>query len=364
MKGVGAAIVNAFNKEAGAERSIGESMGRRVSRGMSNGLKNIQSDARSSMSGLRSSIESVSSSFDHVSNHGHSLGQRLKAGTVALGMVIGNAVSNGVGQMKDFAESCVQSYNSASIGVAKFHQIARDAGWSQSQQTALNGLASSLSHVGVVSAGVTRAGETQLGTFKLDSQAVATLTPALDDMIAHTKGVNATTEDAVAIGNLMGKVMTGSTSALARYGVTMTKAQKATLEKGSADQRAAMLAKILEQNYGGVNRALAQTPAGKIKELQNNFAALKVEMGQSFTSVVGAIAPILENGLTKAQRPVQKFCSWFVNAVNGLSTAIKTGRISDSLDKAFGFNSTYIISGINNIRGAFRDVFDDITGGA
>ena len=41
--------------------------------------------------------------------------------------------------------------------------------------------------------------------------------------------------------NLLGKVMTGSTSALTRYGVIMTDAQKSILQTGTESERAAML---------------------------------------------------------------------------------------------------------------------------
>lgn len=359
---------NAAHKAESANRNLKDSQSKLSA--ATSGFRGKIAAIRDSFTTFASKLRESGSSFDLFASHakkagdaGESMGQRIKTSTVAMGAAIGNWISNAVSQLGDFAKSCVSTYNSASQGIAKFQQIAKNDDWTIAQQTALQGLASSLQRVGVVSAAVSRAGQTQLGTFHLNAAAVARLTPALDDMVAHTKGLNATTQDAVAIGNLMGKVMTGSTTALSRYGVTMTAAQKATLQKGNADQRAATLAKVLEQNYGGVNRALANTPAGKVKQLQNNFAALKATLGRSFSMTVGAVAPTITTALEKAQKPVISFAKWVSTAISGISTAIRTGNINGALQKAFGINAGPILAGINAIKSGFSAAWSGIKQG-
>ena len=312
------------------------------------------------LSGFQQAISRVKESIHSLSGTTSSVREKISAGTVALGQMISTAITSSVSHIKDFAQECMEAYNEASSGVAKFNQIASNNHWSEEQKNSLDELSESLMHVGVIDDDVARAGQAQLGTFKLSAQAVKTLTPALEDMVAHTKGLNATEQDSVDIGNLMGKVMTGSTSALTRYGVTMDDSQKKLLKQGSAEQRAATLAKILEQNFGGVNKALAKTPAGKMKQLQNNVEDLKKNLGASFTQVVGSIAPLITKGLEHAKEPVERFANWFTTAVSGISKGLKTGQISKDLEKAFGVNAQPILEGIKGIRQGFSDAIKGI----
>lgn len=330
-----------------------------------NGFQQAIENVRGSLSKLDSiRLNGLHGAFQKAGEAGESLKEKISAGTVALGTAIGSAVTSAASTVKDFAQECMSEYNEASEGIAKFNQIAANNHWSEEQKASLDELSESLMHVGVIDDDVTRAGQAQLGTFKLSAQAVKELTPAMDDMIAHTKGLNATGEDAVTIGNLMGKVMTGQVGALQRYGVTMDANQKKLLQHGTAEQRAATLAKVLEENYGGVNKALAQTPAGKMKQLQLNIEDLKKSLGKSFTTVVGAIAPLFTQGLDKARKPIENFAKWFSTAVKGISQSISSGNVSKSMQQAFGVNAGPILDGLKGIRDGFKAAFGAITGQA
>lgn len=330
-----------------------------------NGFQQAIENVRGSLSRLDSiRLNGLHGAFQKAGEAGESFKEKISAGTVALGTAIGSAVTSAASSVKDFAQECMSEYNEASEGIAKFNQIAANNKWSEEQKASLDELSESLMHVGVIDDDVTRAGQAQLGTFKLSAQAVKELTPAMADMIAHTKGLNASEQDAVTIGNLMGKVMTGQVGALQRYGVTMDDSQKKLLQHGTAEQRAATLAKILEENYGGVNKALAQTPAGKMKQLQLNVEDLKKSLGKSFTTVVGAIAPLFTQGLDKARKPIENFAKWFSTAVKGISQSISSGNVSKSMQQAFGVNAGPILDGLKGIRDGFKAAFDAITGQA
>lgn len=299
-----------------------------------------------------------------TSDSGQSLSSRIKAGTVALGTVIGNAVSNAASKVKDFAQDCMSEYNEASEIVAKFNNVAENNHWSKAQTEALSEYADKLKETGVVDDDVTRAGMAQLGTFKLTASQIKTLTPALDEMLAHQKGVNATTQDAVGIGNLMGKVMTGSTSALSRYGVTLTKAQKETLEHGNAMKKASTLAEVLSANFGHANEKLAQTPVGKMQQFKMAVDDMKKSLGGSFSTVLLAVAPTIQAGLDKAQKPVENFAQWFKTAIKGITDSLRTGNISAEMQKAFGVNAGPILDGLKGVRDGFKAIWDGITRGA
>lgn len=70
--------------------------------------------------------------------------------------------------------------------------------------------------------------------------------------------MNATQQDAVGIANMIGKAMTGQVTAMSRVGITMTEAEQEIIKNGDAMTKAATIAKVLQNNVGGVNAALAK----------------------------------------------------------------------------------------------------------
>ena len=70
------------------------------------------------------------------------------------------------------------------------------------------------SQLGVVSGTAQKIGAQQVATFLKQKGTLEVLIPAMNNLIAQQRGVNATQEDARSIANLMGKAMTGQTSAL------------------------------------------------------------------------------------------------------------------------------------------------------
>lgn len=186
----------------------------------------------------------------------------------------------------------------------------------------LMGVASELQKVGVIGDEVTLAGMQQLATFQLSDKEIATLAAGMTDLLAQQKGLNATQEDAVGIGNMIGKVMQGQTSALSRVGITFDKAQEKALKTGDATQRAAVLAEILQQNVGGVNAALAQTDNGKIQQAANLYGDMQEEVGKGLNAIkaqlmgmASGVIPAVQEKLValvaKLQEKVNQAVAWF-----------------------------------------------------
>lgn len=221
-------------------------------------------------------------------------------GNAAKGMatVVSGAATAAAAYLVNFGKQAVDAALKAGEVTAKFQQVAKNNNWSDEEQKSLLSLNKTLGQTGVISGGTLKAAQAQLGTFALTADQVKTLTPALADMIANNKGYNATAQDGVQIANLLGKVMTGSATALSKYGVTMTDAQKKVLQEGSASEKAAMAAKVLEANFGGINKALADTPQGKMTILQHEIAGLKTSVGndliQAFGGVGGAVIKMVQ----------------------------------------------------------------------
>ena len=184
---------------------------------------------------------------------------------------------------------------------AKLEQILGEVvGASDEQVESLKDLAAQMQQFGVIGDEVTIAGQAQLATFNLQTETIATLSGGMLDLVANTKGVNATQEDAVNIANLFGKVMTGQASALTRYGVTLTDAQTELIKFGTEQERANVLAEALNSNFGGVNAALAKTAEGGLQQAINNFGDFKEQLGEQ-------MIPILTDLLSVVNKMIQFF---------------------------------------------------------
>lgn len=161
----------------------------------------------------------------------------------------------------------------------------------------IKSLASAQQALGVIGDEVQLMGIQQVATFLKEKGSIDTLVPAMNNLLAQQKGLNATGQDAVNIGSMLGKVMQGQTGALTRAGITFTEAQEKVLKFGTESERAAMLAQVITDNVGEMNAALAKTDAGRAKQLENTIGDLKEQVGALFTGVEPVIVAVGELGL-------------------------------------------------------------------
>lgn len=250
-------------------------------------------------------------------------------GKAAKGMatVVSGAAAAAGGYLVNFGKQAVDAALKAGEVTAKFQQVAKNNNWTDEEQKSLLSLNKTLGQTGVISGGTLKAAQAQLGTFALTADQVKTLTPALADMIANNKGYNATAQDGVQTANLLGKVMTGSATALSKYGVTMTDAQKKVLQEGSASEKAAMAAKVLEANFGGINKALADTPQGKMTILQHEIAGLKTSIGNDLIAAFGGVG----GAVIKMVQAVEPLITALFDKIAQLAQ-----KIGPPLEKVFG----------------------------
>ena len=280
-------------------------------------------------------------------------------GNAAKGMatVVSGAATAAAAYLVNFGRQSVDAALKAGEVTAKFQQVAKNNNWTDEEQKSLLSLNKTLGQTGVISGGTLKAAQAQLGTFALTADQVKTLTPALADMIANNKGYNATAQDGVQIANLLGKVMTGSATALSKYGVTMTDAQKKVLQEGSASEKAAMAAQVLEANFGGINKALAQTPQGKMTSLQHEIAGLKTSIGNDLIAAFGGVG----GAVIKMVQAVEPLITALFDKIAQLAQ-----KIGPPLEKVFGAVADKIgkidFNGLSNSLGSLSGPIAAVTG--
>jgi hypothetical protein len=175
---------------------------------------------------------------------------------------------------------------------------------SDSQIQSILQLTEAQKQLGIIDDDAQIAGAQQLGTFVTRTKTLQILIPAMNNLLAQQKGVNATDQDAVNIGNMMGKVFTGQVGGLTRVGISFSKAQERVLKYGNEEQKAAMLAQVINENVGQMNAALAKTDQGKLakanmelgdiqKKVGFKIIPLQVKMAEAFLKMSPAIDKII-----------------------------------------------------------------------
>ena len=140
-------------------------------------------------------------------------------------------------------------------------------------------LASAQQEIGVIGDEVQLSGAQQIATFLNEKASLETLIPAMNNLLAQQKGLNASTGDAVSVGNMLGKVMMGEVGALKEVGITFSEAEANVLKYGTEQERAAMLAQVIQNNVGNMNAELAATDSGKQQQLVNTLGDMKEQIG-------------------------------------------------------------------------------------
>lgn len=238
--------------------------------------------------GIRSATMSLSD-LDKVVKNVQSSVDKAGANMAASWSIM----AEGFGRVNDMLMSMASAYEEAELNATRLDVVMKQRMKATNDQVeAIKALTEAEKEKGVIDDDIQLAGAQQLATYLRQQSSLATLVPAMNNLVAQQKGYAATSQDAVNVANLMGKAMTGMTSALRRVGITFTEAQEAAIKNGNEQERAAMLAQIITDNVGQMNEALAKTNSGQVVQMRNNFEDLKKAVG----SVVSSIAPYLSAG--------------------------------------------------------------------
>ena len=286
-------------------------------------------------------LGNISSLISKVQKESTSISKNLSKNFLSSAANIKAAFDMAIGAVKTLISSVkgLMSANQTQIEAeARLAATMRNTtGATEEQIQSIKSLAGELQGLGVVGDEVQLAGMQELATYVENVDSLKTMLPVLDDMIAQQYGYNASTDSAVTISTMLGKVLQGQTSALSRYGYSFTEAQEQLLKYGTEEQRVATLAAVVSESVGGVNAALANTPTGKMKQLSNDFGDLKETLGSLVTNVLYPIVKYLDVIIVKLNNV---FATVNENIKNlfGITAEFAGGSgiidISDSADEA------------------------------
>lgn len=235
--------------------------------GDNNSFKNLTKDAE----GLKKAMSGVITE-----------GQQLKGNVInfaALATGI-DAAQRSFNQLQGAMQGLADAYAVQEVAETKLATVMQQRmGATDAEIQSIKDLAAAQQEIGVIGDEVQLSGAQQIATFLSEKDSLEALVPAMNNLLAQQKGLNATTGDAVQVGNLMGKAMMGQVDALKRVGITFTEAEANVMKYGTEQERAAMLAQIITNNVGEMNAQLAQTESGKQQQLANAIGDVKEQIG-------------------------------------------------------------------------------------
>lgn len=232
-----------------------------------------------------------------------------------LGSMLGNVVS----AFKDLSAA----YSVQEAAETRLAQAMRNTmGAAEEDIDTIKRLCAAQQNLGIIGDEVQLSGAQELATYLEKQSSLERLIPVMNDMLAQQYEYNATSENAAQIASMLGKVMNGQTEALSRYGYKFDEAQKQVLKFGTEEERAAVLAEVVEQSVGGMNMAMAQTPVGRMVQAANMVGDLKEQVGALATRLM----PVVQGfaSLTQAATGIGKV----ITSVKSLVGAIKAAEVS------------------------------------
>lgn len=305
-------------------------------KGFEKGADKLGTDFKRSLSGVESAFRKT---FSRSGNAAYrsvcDLSSRLRP--LFGGIAAAAAAAFSVRSIVSFVREAQAAYNVQLEAETRLEQVLRNTtGAADEQIDSVKEWASQLQRVGVIGDEITLSGLQELGTYIENADSLKTMAGVLDDMLAQQYGLNATAESAVTISTMLGKVLEGQTSALSRYGYSFTDAQERLLKYGTEEQRVATLAQVVGASVGGMNEALAATPAGRIKQLSNTIGDIKEQLGQAAVNVRTLLLPALER-LAGYLSHIAELAVRATESIAGIfgvsleSSAAVTGNISESV---------------------------------
>ena len=282
--------------------------------GDAKGFKDLAKDAE----GLKAVISSTVSEAQQLK------GNVINFAALATGI---NATARSFSQLEGGMKTVADAYAVQEMAETKLATVmAQRMGVTEAEIQSIKELCAAQQQIGVIGDEVQLSGAQQIATFLQEKDSLETLIPAMNNLLAQQKGLNATTGDAQQIGNLFGKAMQGQVDALKRVGISFSEAEANVLKYGTEQERAAMLAQVVQNNVGNMNAELAKTESGKQQQLANAIGDVKEQIGGMVNGALPFVTIAAQSG--QALASVITLTTGFKTLTATLYTSVKAFALS------------------------------------
>jgi len=211
----------------------------------------------------------------------------------------------GLGLVAGASAKAVNAFHEQEKAEKRLQQIAtKVTGATHRQVEAYKQQASAMQMVGVVGDEVIIAGQSQIASFAKNADTVTILSESIADLAVAQYGLDVSQDQAIQTSNLLGKALSGQLGALTRTGILVNDDFRKAFENANSEmERAEIIAQIVADNYGGLNKAMRNTAGGGMKALSNSIGDIWEEVGRS-------LIPALDLIMQKIVPLVDSFALW------------------------------------------------------
>ena len=287
-----------------------------------------QDDVNNALKGMPTDeFKELNTDIDKTGKSALKTGDIIKANLISQAIISGvkalaNAFKGAANALNEWGEKA-SALNEQEAKVAQVMKNTTNA--TQQEIDAMINLTAQQEKLGVVSQETQLAGLQELGTYVTQKESLEKLLPVMNDMIAQQYGVGASMESASGIATMMGKVLgNGQVDALSRLGYKFDDAQKKVLKFGTEEEKVAMLTEIIEQSVGGMNKALAQTDAGKMAIAKSYFEDFQKTAGKAFNDLKAKVVGIFLPQITSMGDALTGMLKGNISIQDGMNLIVKS----------------------------------------
>ena len=256
---------------------------------MAGATRNIMVRAGADFSAITKQSQKAAASMKKMSSSFAASAGLIKKALGAIGVAVSmKAIVSAAKEAKEAYEEEAQAATKLAQAMHNTMNASAD------EVKSIKALCAAQQELGIVGDEVQMAGAATLSTYLKQTISLKKLIPVMNDMVAAQYGYDASAEQATSVAQLFGKAMTGQVNALKRYGYVLSEDQEKVLKFGNEEQRAAILASLVESRVGGMNEALASTPTGRLKQLKNTMSDIQEQFGLAVTTIGTAFLPLLK----------------------------------------------------------------------
>lgn len=169
--------------------------------------------------------------------------------------------------------------NAASLRLA--NSLKNISNGSQEETDALIAQANALQEVTGLSGDLIVSSQAVLATFGANSSEIASLTPQILNLAENQRRLGDSNVNLEKTAEVVGKAIEGNIAPLLKLGLQMTAAEKDAFALADKQERAALVTKLLEKNYGGLAEQIGAGMTGAVRRLNEAQGDLSESLGNA-----------------------------------------------------------------------------------
>lgn len=244
----------------------------------------------------------------------------------AIGSLIADGISVAIGALRDFAKEGAETARDYEVNQQKLVQVMGNTmRASQEQIDAVTQLIEQQEQLGVVSKNAQTAAAQEFATYTTKRQSIEKLIPVMNDMIAQQYGVNASSSEAISVATAVGKTLDGQVGSLSRWGYSFSDAQKRILEGNNELRKLDVIANVVSDSVGGMNKRLADTTEeGKLFKQSLELGDVQEKFGKNVDSIKNNMMMGLLPSITEVTTTINDFTERSGDSLANLGKIIGT----------------------------------------